>query len=215
MQLWAVLLFPPSKHLSNSQLSGLLRVNSFVPHEGWSRCAWKRSNCSGSPVRAFSAVGDSENTFTDPKGKNPGEEFQATLMEVKKSLEKWKESKELFRRQEERREDQVAGKDKDRQRRGSPDAAPSVELRLPYTLEYPSWHTDDRQNGNPQESPCAAKHRDQTEENIVLWLPKGFPGTSGQVAGACTRGNHGSPQRAAGCCTRQSGQRDHLAAGCQ
>ena len=76
----------------------------------------------------------------------------------------------------------MAGKDKTGKGEEPRKAALSVELRLLTPRNSPSWPRMTGRTGTRKSLLCA-KHRDQTEENIVLRLPKGFPVTSGQAAG--------------------------------
>lgn len=61
-------------------------------------------------------------------------------------------------------------------------AALSVEPRFLTPQDSPSWLRMPGRTGTCMSLLCT-KHRDQTEGNIALWLPKGFPVTSGQMAG--------------------------------
>ena len=187
MQLWAVLFptSPPSKNLSNSQLSGPLSVNYFgssaahlttLPHEGWTSCVWKRSKCSGSPVRASQLLVTQKTPLLIQKEKpwrrisghsHGGKEFRE--MEGKgRTVE----------RQEERWEDQAAGRDMRCTREEPRIAALSVEPRVLTPQNSPSWLRRMGRMGTCTGLLCA-KHRGQTEGNVSLWLPL----TSGQRAG--------------------------------
>ena len=85
-------------------------------------------------------------------------------------------------RQEERWEDQAAGKDMRGTGEEPRTAALSVEPRVLTPQNSPSWLRMTGRTGTCMSLLCA-KHRGQTEENVALWLPKGFPLTSGQRAG--------------------------------
>lgn len=133
------------------------------------------------------------------KRKNPGEEFQATLMEVKRVWRNGKKAKNCLETR--RKTGRPGGREgQDRQRRGAPEGSPKRGAEAPHTPEQPIMAADDRQNGNPQESPVRGASGPNWREHCFV-AAQGLPRHIRAGGRPAPGGGHpGSPQRVAGCC---------------